>query len=308
MSASDAVDSHGLSVAVSGPNGLIGTALRQSLSDAGHDTVGISRTAGPDTVEWDPATGISDPAAIDGIDAVVHLAGENIAAGRWNTSVKHKIADSRITGTRSLVQSLSKLERKPRVLVSASAIGFYGDRKDEPLDEDAAPGAGFLADTCQQWEAEALAAEELGIRVVCIRTGMVLSPAGGALKKMLLPFKLGLGGVVGDGRQYWSYIGLTDLVRAIIFCIENNQLRGPVNAVCPDAPDNRSFTKTLGKILKRPTFLPMPAFAARLALGEMADALLLASARVQPGRLLESEFQFSYPDLETTLVHELNQS
>jgi len=298
-------ESNGMTVAISGPNGLVGTELRNILADAGHESIGISRSAGPDSIEWDPLTGIKDPSSLEGVDALVHLAGESIASGRWNEELKQRIVDSRVVGTRSLVQSLKDLTQKPRVLVCASAIGFYGDRGDEILDENSPPGEGFLAETCVQWEREAMAAAELGLRVVCIRIGVVLSPKGGALQKMLLPFKLGGGGVVGNGRQYWSCIGLTDLARAIVFCIENDQMSGPVNGVCPDASDNRTFTKTLGKVLNRPTIIPLPAFAARLVLGEMADALLLASTRVEPKRLQDAGFEYSCPDLESTLRHEL---
>jgi uncharacterized protein (TIGR01777 family) len=299
-------DESGITVAISGPNGLVGSDLRDLLNSEGHRTIGISRTSGPDTIEWDPETGVRDPAALEGVDAVVHLAGENIAGGRWNAALKQRIMDSRVNGTRSLVNSLRNLERKPRVFVCASAIGFYGDRGDEVLDENSPPGEGFLAETCVKWEAEARAAEELGIRVVCVRIGVVLSPKGGALQKMLLPFKLGGGGIVGNGRQYWSCIGLTDLCRIMAFCVTNDQISGPVNAVLPEDTDNRTFTKTLGKVLGRPTIIPLPSFAAKLVLGEMAEALLLASSRVRPTRLQEAGFSFTCPDLHSTLTHELS--
>lgn len=293
-------------VAVTGPGGLVGTELCRELRARGSRVTGISRSAGPDRVQWDVEQGVLDPSALEGTEAVVHLAGENIGSGRWTDAKKKEFRRSRVTATASLVRSLGELNEKPKTLVCASATGFYGDRGDELLDEYAAAGNGFLAELCKDWEAEAMKARDLGMRVVCVRIGIVLSPKGGALQKMLLPFKMGAGGVVGSGRQYWSVIGLTDLVRVFLFCLENHSLSGPVNAVQPDAPNNSEFTGVLGRVLHRPTFLPLPGFAARLVLGEMADALLLASTRVEPKKLLEAGFQFSQPDLESTLSHELS--
>ncbi len=295
-------------VAISGATGLVGTALADRLRGSDKSVLAISRSDGgayDDTIRWDPESGLTNPGRLESVDAIVHLAGESIAAGRWNDSLKKRIRNSRVNGTRSLVQSIASVEKRPRVLVCASAIGFYGDRGSMELPETAEPGEGFLADVCKEWEAEANAAAELGLRVVNIRIGMVLSPKGGALAKMLLPFKLGAGGVVGPGTQYWSWIGLHDLTRIIAFCIDNEAMSGPVNAVSPEPPTNREFTKDLGKVLNRPTIIPMPAFAAKLALGEMAEALLLASTRVIPKRLKDAGFQHDFPDLTSCLQHEL---
>ncbi|MCR9201183.1 MAG: TIGR01777 family oxidoreductase [Planctomycetaceae bacterium] len=297
------------SVAITGATGLVGTALSELLAGEGKSVAAISRRDGgsyQDTIKWDPATGLTNPARLDGVDAVVHLAGENIAGARWNDSVKRKILNSRVEGTRSLVKSIAAVENRPRVLVSASAIGIYGDRGDEQLTEDSAAGEGFLADVCRAWEEEANAAKDLGLRVVNVRIGVVLSPKGGALAKMLLPFKMGMGGIVGSGKQYWSWIGLHDLTRVIAYCVNNDSVEGPVNAVSPEPLTNRAFTKDVGRVLKRPTIFPLPGFMAKLVLGEMAQDLLLASARVLPNRLQAAGFEFSHPQLQDCLRHELN--
>jgi hypothetical protein len=241
-------------------------------------------------------------ANLEGIDATVHLAGENIAARRWTPAQKAKIRESRVGGTRLLAETLAKLRKPPRTLVCASAIGFYGDRSDQRLNEDSPPGTGFLADTCREWEAAARPAVEQGIRVVHLRTGLVLASQGGALAKMLPPFRLGIAGIIGSGRQYMSWISLGDLVAVISYALSNETQRGPVNAVAPNPVTNYEFTKTLGRVLRRPTLFPMPAFAARLAFGEMADGLLLASTRVEPKRLLDCGFRFRFPELEAALV------
>ncbi|MEQ9406813.1 MAG: TIGR01777 family oxidoreductase [Fuerstiella sp.] len=295
-------------VAISGATGLVGSALTRLLQQEGKSVLAISRRDGGayrDSIRWDPESGLTNPGRLETVDAVVHLAGENIAAGRWNEALKRRIRNSRVQGTRSLVQSIAAAQNRPKVLVCASAIGFYGDRGATELDESAQAGSGFLSDVCREWEAEANAAADLGLRVVNVRIGVVLNPAGGALAKMLLPFKLGLGGVVGSGQQYWSWIGLHDLTRVIAFCVNNDQLSGPVNAVSPNPLTNREFTKQLGTFLKRPTVFPMPAFAAKLALGEMAEALLLASSRVFPKKLQAHLFQFEHPTLPECLQHEL---
>jgi uncharacterized protein (TIGR01777 family) len=239
-------------------------------------------------------------------DAVVHLAGENIANGRWNNDKKRRIRESREAGTRFLAESIARLQERPKVLLCASAIGYYGDRGDEELTEQSSPGMGFLPEVCIAWESACRPAAEAGVRVVNLRIGLVLSRDGGALRKMLLPFKLGAGGVVGGGKQWWSWIALDDLVRAMQQILTNEQLQGPVNGTAPQPVTNREFTKTLGKAISRPTIFPMPAFAARLALGEMANELLLASARVFPRRLQESGFKFQFPELEAALRHVLS--
>lgn len=307
--AADTTSSAIQTVAITGATGLVGTALSELLSSEGKSVAAISRRDGgsyQDTIKWDPSTGLTNPARLEGVDAVIHLAGENIAGARWNDTVKRKILNSRVEGTRSLVKSIAAVENRPKVLVSASAIGIYGDRGDEQLTEDSAFGDGFLADVCKAWEEEANAARELGLRVVNVRIGVVLSPKGGALAKMLLPFKLGMGGIVGSGKQYWSWIGLHDLTRVIAYCVNNDSVEGPVNAVSPEPLTNRAFTKDVGSVLKRPTIFPLPGFMAKLVLGEMAQDLLLSSARVLPTRLQAAGFEFAHPQLQDCLRHELN--
>ena len=288
---------------------MVGTALGALLSEFGHSPISITRKesdAEKGCIIWDPAKGLKDSSRLETVDTVVHLAGENIAAGRWTAAVKDRIRRSRIEGTRSLVKSIASVTRRPKTLVCASAIGYYGERGDTILDEDATAGKGFLADVCREWENEARAAAELGLRVVNVRIGVVLSPKGGALAKMLLPFKLGAGGIIGSGRQYWSWIGLHDLVRIILFCIEQNSIQGAVNAVSPNSMTNYDFTKGVGRALHRPTLFPLPAFAAKLMLGEMANELLLSSIRVTPKKLQKQGFEFHYPELVGCLEHELS--
>ncbi|MCA9041242.1 MAG: TIGR01777 family oxidoreductase, partial [Planctomycetaceae bacterium] len=240
------------------------------------------------------------------VDAVVHLAGENIAAGRWNPELKKRIVESREKGTLLLSETLAELENRPEVFVSSSALGYYGDRGETQLTEESEPGTGFLPETCKVWEEATVPAQEAGIRVVIIRIGIVLAKEGGALQKMLLPFKLGLGGKIGSGRQYWSWVALEDLVRIFHFSMTHTEISGPVNGTAPCPVTNQEFTRTLGKVLKRPTCLPVPAFAARLALGEMADDLLLASANVIPAKLEEHGFLFELLSLEDALQSILN--
>lgn len=298
-------ESPSMKVLVSGASGLVGSALVAFLATGGHQVSRLVRRgpAAEDEIRWDPSGGTLDKQRIHGFDAVVHLAGENIASGRWNDSRKKRILDSRVESTRLLCETLAELDDRPQVFVCASAIGIYGHRGDEELTEESAPGDGFLPEVCQAWEDACEPVRAKGIRVVNLRTGVVLTPAGGALQKMLLPFKLGLGGIVGNGKQYWSWISLDDLIGVIHHAITHDDLDGPVNGVVPHPATNREFTKTLGKVLRRPTIFPMPAFAARIALGEMADALLLASARVAPTRLQSSGYEFRTPDLEDALRH-----
>ena len=294
-------------IAISGGTGLVGGELIPLLKAAGHSILTLSRrNAGAGSILWDPAKGVTPLGALEGVDAVVHLAGENIAGSRWTAAVKERIRSSRVDGTRNLVKSLALLKSPPKTLVCASAIGFYGHRGEERLDESSMVGSGYLSDVCRAWEAEAQEAEKLGLRVVRLRIGVVLSKKGGALAKMLLPFKLGVGGIIGSGKQYWSWIGLNDLVRIISFCIENEAMSGAVNAVSPNPMTNYDFTKAVGAVLHRPTIFPMPAFAAKLALGEMADDLLLSSIRVEPHKLQSLGFQFAQPDLTSCLKHELS--
>lgn len=298
-------------VAITGATGLVGRALSAFLSTGGHEVVAVARpgsrytTASTRTIAWDPDRGVIDAAALEGVDAIVHLAGESIAAGRWNRDKKRRILDSRVRGTDLIARAAAKMNRPPRVLVSASAIGFYGHRGDARLDETSSVGEGFLAEVCRAWESAAAPASSAGVRVVNLRIGIVLTPAGGALARMLTPFALGVGGVIGAGSQFWSWISLDDLIEAIHHSLLHDGVHGPVNAVAPEPATNRDFTHALGGVLRRPTVLPMPASAARLALGEMADELLLASARVGPTRLTETRFQFRHPTLEKALRHAL---
>lgn len=290
-------------VLVSGSSGLIGSALTPALSADGHAVRRLRRASGGggDATFWNPADGEFAAGALDGVEAVVHLAGENIAGGRWTDARKARIRDSRVDGTHRLCAALAALDTPPRVLVAASAIGFYGDRGDALLDESSAPGIGFLPGVSRSWEAAAAPAREAGIRVVHLRIGIVLSPAGGALGQMLLPFKLGVGGVLGSGDQYMSWIALDDVVGVVRHALADESLNGPVNAVAPQAVTNCEFTRVLGQVLRRPTILPAPAFALRIALGEMADALLLASTRVEPAALRATTFEFQYPQLDGAL-------
>lgn len=297
------------SVAVTGASGLVGSRLVSELEADGVHVLRLVRRAASDPqreVGWNPSAGDIDAAALDGVGTVFHLAGKGIADDRWNDRVKREIVDSRVVGTRVLCEALAGLAAKPRVLVSASAVGFYGDRGAETVDEDSAAGRGFLADTCQQWEAACQPAWEAGIRVVQVRIGMVLSPDGGALKQMLPVFKLGAGGVAGRGDQYVSWIALPDLVRVLRFVADNEAMHGAVNATAPGAVTNREFTKALGKQVGRPTVLPAPAGALRLAMGEMAGPLLLEGARVRPKRLEEAGFEFETPNIGGALQRVLS--
>lgn len=290
-----------MKVLISGASGLVGSALARSLTETGHEVVPLVRHSGEVGIRWDPSGGELDRVSLEGLDAVVHLAGESIAEGRWTQEKKARIRDSRIEGTDLLARSLSDLERPPRVLVCASAVGVYGDRGEELLDENAEPGTGFLAEVCRGWEAAADPARAKGIRVVHVRFGVILSGEGGALAKMLTPFRLGLGGILGDGSQYMSWIAREDAVGIVVHAISEDALAGPVNAVSPNPVTNREFTQTLGGVLRRPTIVPIPAFGARLVFGEMADELLLSSARVRPARLVETGYAFRFAELEGAL-------
>jgi uncharacterized protein (TIGR01777 family) len=295
---------------VTGSSGLIGSALVDFLEAEGHEVMRLVRPKSKLTskgVRWDPARGEVDFDRLEGFDAVVHLAGENIGAKRWTAARKIAIRTSRIQGTRLLSGSLAKLKQKPRVLVSASATGYYGDRGEEVLDERSEAGVGFLADLCREWEDAALPVAQAGMRVVNLRFGLVLSARGGALERMLPLFRLGLGGRLGSGQQYISWIALDDVIGAIHHCLTCESLQGPVNAVSPNPVTNRQFTKTLGSVLKRPTLFAVPRALLRLTLGEIADDLL-ASARVQPDRLISTNFVFHYPELKETFRRVLRES
>jgi uncharacterized protein (TIGR01777 family) len=292
-----------VNVLVSGATGLIGGSLTVALERDGHRVFSLSRSSPglENAIRWDLDRGALDASRLEGMEAVVHLAGESIATGRWTERKKARILESRVRGTRLLAETLAGLSTPPGVMVSASAVGYYGDRGDELLREESAPGSGFLAGVCRQWEAAADPAREAGIRVVHPRIGVVLSPEGGALGTTLPIFKLGGGGRIGSGRQYWSWVTLDDVVRAIIHALNDGSVEGPVNVGSPNPLTNADYTRTLGRVLGRPTVLPLPAPAARIMLGEVADALLLASARMEPARLKETGYEFRHPELEGAL-------
>jgi uncharacterized protein (TIGR01777 family) len=295
-----------MQIAISGASGLVGSALADSLTAGGHQVRRLVRgDARGDDIPWAPEADAIDSAKLEGVDGVVHLAGEGIATGRWNEDKKRRIRDSRVRGTGLVARTLAKLSRRPPVLVCASAVGFYGPRGDEEVDETTPPGTSFLSEVCRAWESAADPARAAGIRVVHTRFGVVLSEKGGALAKMLPPFRLGAGGRIGSGRQWMSWISIDDVVGAISHALATPSLAGPVNAVAPRPVTNAEFTKTLGHVLSRPTVAPMPAFAARLAFGEMADELLLTGQRVVPKRLIESGYRFRHGDLEAALRHVL---
>ena len=293
-------------ILLTGSSGLIGSELVPFLRGAGYSVTRLVRRPaheGGKELAWDPAERKLEPAALEAFDAVIHLGGVNIAERRWSTEFKQQFLESRVESTRLLATTLAGLRHPPQVLICASAVGFYGDRGEETLDEQAPPGTGFLPSVCRAWEGATKVAADKGIRVANLRIGVVLSAAGGALAKMLTPFKLGLGGRIGSGRQYMSWIALDDVVEAIHHVLLNDELSGPVNTTSPNPITNAEFTQTLGRVLGRPTLFPVPAFAARLAFGEMADALLLSSERVVPAKLTQSGFAFRYPELILALRH-----
>lgn len=298
-------------ILVSGSTGLVGTALVEALETQGHQIARLTRPgserkkaaadAAP-VVAWDPVAGQFDAVAAEGADALIHLAGASIADGRWNDSRKKLLRTSRVDATRHLVSALSKLNRPPRVVVAASAIGYYGSRGDEILTEGSASGNDFLSGICREWEVESARAAGFGARVVCTRFGIILAKHGGALAKMLPPFKLGAGGRLGDGCQWMSWITLAEVVRVIQFALATPALSGAVNTVSPNPVRNSEFTEVLAKTLHRPAIFPAPAFALRLALGEMADALLLSSQRGTPAKLSEAGYTFQEHDLAGALA------
>ncbi|MGA2857176.1 MAG: TIGR01777 family oxidoreductase [Candidatus Sulfotelmatobacter sp.] len=297
-------------ILVSGVSGPIGAALLPSLQSSGAKIVRLMRArsgVGPTTatgvVPWDPEKHIA-PEAVSGFDAVIHLAGESIV-GRWSAAKKAKIRDSRVVGTRNLAEALAQAKSKPQVFVCSSAIGYYGDRGDEVLNEKTTAGAGFLAEVCRDWEAATQPASAAGIRTVQIRTGVVLSPKGGALGKMLTPFKMGVGGRIGSGRQWMSWIDIADMVGAIQHILKSDALQGPVNLVAPRPVTNAEFTKTLASVLSRPAIFPVPAFAVKLAFGEMGKTVLLAGQRVEPAQLVASGYPFRVSELRASLENAL---
>jgi uncharacterized protein len=295
-------------VGITGSSGLVGTCLREYLAARGQEFIRLVRhkpRVDFGEIYWSPESGEIDAGGLEGLDAVVHLAGENIF-GRWTKTKKEEIRDSRRRGTELLSRTLSELVKKPAVFLCASAVGYYGDTGDRTVDESTPAQGGFLSDVCRTWEDATDAAAQAGIRTVRLRLGIVLSSRGGALKMMRRPFQLGLGGRLGSGRQYMSWIHIEDLIRVMEFAIRNEQVCGPVNAVSPQPVTNREFTKTLGRVLHRPTFFCVPGFAAKMALGEMAEEVLLSGQRVAPRELEERGFDFRYPELSQALRRELN--
>ena len=293
-----------MKILVSGSHGLVGKALMKSLTGDGHEVVRLVRgehAFGSPEVGWQPDQGRIDSAHLEGFDGVVHLAGESVASGRWTSAKKRAIRDSRVKGTLLLSDALARLSRPPSVFITASATGYYGDRGDELLNEKSPPGKGFLPDVCINWEGATAPAVEKGIRTIYARFGILLDAKGGALPKMLTPFRMGIGGRIGDGKQWMSWMALSDVIRALKFLIADKTTRGPVNFVSPSPVTNAEFTKVLGRVLSRPTLFPVPAFGARLAFGEMADELLLASQKVEPAVLADRGFLYTWPTLEPAL-------
>lgn len=291
-------------VMITGGTGLIGQGLCKELAAAGHAVTLLTRrasVAGYPSIQWDPDSGKLEAKQLEGFDAIIHLAGEGIGDQRWSVARKEQIVRSRIVSTQLLAKAIGQMQAPPKVLISTSAIGYYGDRGDELLTEESGPGKGFLSDLCVEWEKAISPVKERSVRLVIFRIGVVLSTEGGALAEMLRHYRFGLGGRLGSGKQYWSWVGYQDLIRAFIFALDNDKLAGSVNLVAPNPVTNAQFNAALGAALHRPAFLAAPGFALRLVLGEMADALLLASMRVDAKRLREAGFPFRQAELESTL-------
>jgi len=293
-----------MKILLSGSNGLVGSELKEYLNKKGYQVINLVRNkniVNDTSVYWDYENEIIDFKQLKSIDCVIHLAGENISAKRWSDKQKHKILESRVKSTNFLIESLSKLDQKSHTFICASAVGFYGNRGKEILTEQSERGTGFLSDVCVEWEGSTNKAKEIGMRIVNLRFGVIMSEKGGALKKMIALFKFGLGGKISSGNQYVSWISLEDTIRSIDFCLHNEKIKGPINIVSPNPVTNKEMTKILGRYLKRPTFIPLPKFAAKMVLGEMADELLLASTKAEPKILIESEFEFKHNRFEDIL-------
>jgi hypothetical protein len=295
-------------VVISGASGLLGSDLAQFWKRTGHRVRRMVRSKPADEMDvyWNPREGAIDGESLASADAVIHLAGENIADGRWNEDKKARIRSSRVDGTRLVATALAAQENKPHTLICASAMGYYGTRP-EPVDESARPGEGFLAETCVEWERATEPARDAGIRVINLRIGIVLSPKGGALAQMLTPFKFGLGGKLGSGDQWMSWVALADVIGLIDFALHTREMQGPVNATAPEPVTNAAFTETLGEVLKRPTFMKVPKFAVKLALGEMGEELLMGGARVLPKKAQAYGYEFAHPQLADALAAELSE-
>jgi len=290
-------------IIISGATGVIGSSLTPILRAERNEVIRLVRKKNSTSccdVYWNPDNKILDSSVFTDADAVVHLSGENIAS-RWTPAKKEKIRHSRVNSTQFLSATISELKEPPKVFIHASAVGYYGNRGSETLTEESPPGSGFLSDVCQAWEEATKPASEKGTRVIHLRIGMVLSNKGGALVKMMRPFKLGLGGIIGSGNQYWSWISLDDLIGVISFLITEDSIAGAVNATAPNPVTNKEFTEVLGQVLKRPTIFPLPALAAKLAFGEMANDLLLASTRVEPVKLMKSKYCFQHSTIKNAL-------
>jgi uncharacterized protein len=294
-----------MKIVITGATGLIGWSLAPLLIGQGHDVVSLSRSGATGTTRWNPERKQIDHQALPDVEAVIHLAGENLAEGRWTPERKHALVASRVETTRWLVETLGKQARPPRIFICASAVGYYGNTGESLADESAPGGVGFLAYLCRQWEAEAWPAEKFGARVVTMRTGLILTPAGGALAKLLPIFRLGLGGRIGDGKQWMSWIALDDVLGAIVHLLAKEDLRGPVNLVAPVSVTNAVFAETLARVLRRPAVMVVPPKLLRWTLHDMADEALLISSRVWPKKLVESHFTHRWPDLEKALTHML---
>lgn len=295
-----------MKIIITGASGLIGSALITYLNSKGHTVFPVIRSVEPlegEGIRWDPDKGFIDYRDLTAIDVVINLSGESVVSGRWNEEKKARIVYSRVNSTNFLSQVIGSLEQKPRLLINASAIGYYGSQGTSILTEESPQGEGFLSEVCAEWESATESARRAGIRTCLMRFGLVLSNKGGALENMIPPFKLCMGGKIGSGKQYWSWIAIDDLVKSVEHVINHNDLEGPINIVSPFPVTNLEFTQTLGKILNRPTIFPLPAFMARLVFGEMADDLFLTSQRVEPDKLLKSGFTFVYPKLDEALNH-----
>jgi uncharacterized protein (TIGR01777 family) len=291
-----------MKIAIAGASGLVGSALVPALTAEGAAITRLVRGAPkPGEIEWHPNQDQVSPQLLEGLDVIVNLAGESVAGSRWTDEQKRKIRDSRVSGTHLLSEAIARMSSKPSAFICASATGIYGDRDDETLDEQSESGGGFLAGVCREWEKACESAIKAGVRVVNLRIGPVLARDGGMLAKLLTPFKMGMGGKVGSGKQFISWVALDDVVSAIKLAIDNQDIRGPLNIVSPNPVTNEEFTRTLGHVLNRPTALAMPAFAVRLAFGEMADEMLLASQKVLPKKLSAMGFEFKYPQLEAAM-------